>query len=123
MCFTLRLHMSAAPTQGGLTQALGLMEKITAIVLLSFFLSGLGCVSRSQTSTSSAIPVALIPLEQAKSLIVSGQVKEIFQPHIGCVILTLKNGQYLSFDQPHLDWIIGFLQERGLDKDISLSME
>jgi hypothetical protein len=23
MCFTLRLHMSAAPTQGGLTQALG----------------------------------------------------------------------------------------------------
>ena len=25
MCFTLRLHMSAAPTQGGLTQALGLM--------------------------------------------------------------------------------------------------
>ena len=27
MCFTLRLHMSAAPPQGGLTQALGLMRK------------------------------------------------------------------------------------------------
>jgi hypothetical protein len=28
MCFTLRLHMSAAPTQGGLTQALGAMRKV-----------------------------------------------------------------------------------------------
>lgn len=27
MCFTLRLHMSAAPPQGGLTQALGRMEE------------------------------------------------------------------------------------------------
>ena len=26
MCFTLRLHMSATPPQGGLTQALGAME-------------------------------------------------------------------------------------------------
>jgi hypothetical protein len=28
MCFTLRLHMSAAPTQGGLTQALGRLERL-----------------------------------------------------------------------------------------------
>ena len=28
MCFTLRLHMSAAPTQGGLTPALGPMTRI-----------------------------------------------------------------------------------------------
>ncbi len=28
MCFTLRLHMSAAPPQGGLTQALGPMNKL-----------------------------------------------------------------------------------------------
>jgi hypothetical protein len=30
MCFTLRLHMSAAPPQGGLTQALGGMRKVPA---------------------------------------------------------------------------------------------
>ena len=29
MCFTLRLHMSAAPPQGGLTQALGRMSNIS----------------------------------------------------------------------------------------------
>ena len=28
MCFTLRLHMSAAPPQGGLTQALDLRERL-----------------------------------------------------------------------------------------------
>jgi hypothetical protein len=31
MCFTLRLHMSAAPTQGGLTQALGPMSNINML--------------------------------------------------------------------------------------------
>lgn len=29
MCFTLRLHMSAAPPQGGLTQALAVMPSVT----------------------------------------------------------------------------------------------
>ena len=37
MCFTLRLHMAAAPTQGGLTQALGStgknMEFLTKIAV------------------------------------------------------------------------------------------
>jgi hypothetical protein len=31
MCFTLRLHMSAAPTQGGLTQALGHLDMSLSI--------------------------------------------------------------------------------------------
>jgi hypothetical protein len=123
MCYALRLHMSAAPPRVGLTQALGLMKRVIAICLFGFLLSAAGCSSLRQTNTSSAIPVEVIPLEQAKALIVSGQVKEIFQPHVGCVILTLNSGQYLSFDQPHLDWIIGFLQERGLDDEIALYME
>jgi hypothetical protein len=99
------------------------MKIFIVICMLCFLLSAVGCSSLPQANTSSAITVEVIPLEQAKTLILSGQVKEIFQPHVGCVILTLSNGQYLSFDQPHLDWIIGFLRARGLDNEISLSME
>jgi hypothetical protein len=41
MCFTLRLHMSAAPPQGGLTQALAPMKKVViAIALLLATLPG-----------------------------------------------------------------------------------
>ena len=33
MCFTLRLHMAAAPTQGGLTQALGGSKALSKYVV------------------------------------------------------------------------------------------
>ncbi|MDH5828923.1 hypothetical protein QFW80_00090 [Luteimonas sp. M1R5S18] len=99
------------------------MKNIVAIGLLISLFWAVGCTSVLQTNSAAAVPVEVIPLEQAKALITSGQVKEIFQPHIGCVVLTLQDGQYLSFDQPHLDWILGFLEERGLDKQIAVSME
>ena len=37
MCFTLRLHMSVAPTQGGLTQALGGNRAMSVIVRKKIF--------------------------------------------------------------------------------------
>jgi hypothetical protein len=37
MCFTLRLHMSAAPPQGGLTQALGSRETIVRLIKVDGF--------------------------------------------------------------------------------------
>ena len=39
MCFTLRLHMSAAPAHGGLTQALAPMLKLRHLVLAAISLS------------------------------------------------------------------------------------
>jgi hypothetical protein len=99
------------------------MKNIGATGLLISLFWAAGCTSAPQTNSAAAIPVEVIPLEQAKTLIASGQVKEIFQPHVGCVVLTLQDGQYVSFYQPHLDWILGFLKEQGLDKQVLVSTE
>jgi len=68
-------------------------------------------------------PAPVIPLEEAQILITSGQVKEIFQAHEGCVLLTLHNGERRNFHQPYLDWVLDFLNERRLRDEIPLSME
>ncbi|WP_457097225.1 hypothetical protein [Lysobacter sp. P5_B9] len=99
------------------------MTRLLATCALVLSLAICGCSSAPVQSTAPAIPVELIPLEQAKTLITSGQVKEIFQPHYGCVVLTLQNGEYLSFDQPHLDWVLTFVEEAGLAKQIPISIE
>ena len=49
MCFTLRLHMSAAPPQGGLTQALG-GEKRSVVVLLATVIHRLRLACSSDSS-------------------------------------------------------------------------
>ena len=64
-----------------------------------------------------------VTLEEAQALITSGQVVEIFQPHQGCVVLTLKDGRYMSFEQPHLDWVLSYVEENGLSNSISISVE
>ena len=42
MCFTLRLHMSAAPTQGGLTQALGGRKALGCFAFQHGYFTGFG---------------------------------------------------------------------------------
>ena len=64
-----------------------------------------------------------ISLESAKELIVSGQVQSIFQPHHGCVVLTLKDGRILTFEQPHLDWVLSFVADSGLSNALPVAVE
>jgi hypothetical protein len=109
--------------RAGLIQALGLMQRLLATCVFTFTLAVCGCSSAPRQEAAPFIPVELIPLEQAKTLITSGQVKEIFQPHYGCVVLTLLDGQYLSFEQPHLDWVLTFVEEAGLESKIPVSVE
>jgi hypothetical protein len=42
MCFALRLHMSAAPPQGGLTQALGGIKALRSFCAPQLWLTGFG---------------------------------------------------------------------------------
>ena len=90
------------------------MTKLLATCVFVLSLAVCACSSTPAQSTAPVIPVELIPLEQAKTLITSGQVKAIFQPHYGCVVLTLQNGEYLSFEQPHLDWVLTFVEQLDL---------
>ena len=81
----------------------------------------LGCSTQGPLVRHNAKPT--ISLDSAKELIVSGQVQEIFQPHQGCVVLTLKDGKFLTFNQPYLDWILSYVKEHGLAGTIPISME
>jgi hypothetical protein len=99
------------------------MSKFFVTCVLLFSVTLWGCGSTPVQNTAPIIPVELIPLERAQDLITSGQVTEIFQPHRGCVVLTLQNGEYLSFEQPHLDWVLTFVDEAGLTKSISILIE
>jgi hypothetical protein len=121
MCFTLRLHMSATPPRVGLTQALGPMRKFFRYFLVILCIALLLGCNAKDTMVRSHGPD--ITLEQAKDLIVSGKVREIFQPHQGCVILTMNDGHLLSFNQPHLDWIYDFVKDKGLLDSVPVSME
>ena len=100
------------------------MKGITAACLLSLALLCAGCTSTRPSPVKAAPGTELVSLDEAKSLMVSGQVKEIFQPHVGCVILTLRDGRLLSFDQPYLDWVVHFVRDSKLEGKIdSLGME
>ena len=99
------------------------MQRLLATGVFALLLAVCACSSAPRQEAAPVIPVELIPLEQAKTLITSGQVKEIFQPHYGCVVLTLQDGQYLSFEQPHLDWVLTFVAEAGLERKIPISVE
>lgn len=99
------------------------MTKLFATCVFALSLIVCACSSTPVQSTAPGIPVELISLEQAKTLITSGQVKEIFQPHYGCVVLTLLNDEQLSFEQPHLDWVLTFVEEAGLAKQTPIAIE
>jgi hypothetical protein len=65
-----------------------------------------------------------ISLEQALAMITAGEAKQVFQPHEGCVLLVTRDGRWLSFDQPHLDWILRYVVDNGLrDRLDELSTE
>jgi hypothetical protein len=65
-----------------------------------------------------------IPLEQALAMIAAGEAREVFQPHHGCVLLITRDDRWLTFDQPHLDWILQYVDDHGLrDKLDRLSVE
>ena len=65
-----------------------------------------------------------IPLEQALAMISAGEVRQIAQPHEGCVVLVTRDGRWLTFDQPHLDWILNYVNDNGLrDRVDELSTE
>ena len=110
-------HNAAAAKRSGLTQALGLMTKF--LVFLVVILVVAGCsgspqvpITQQATSYEAAEEISL---ERAQELILSRQVREIFQPHVGPVVLTLKDGRRMSFHQPHLDWVVRFRKEHGVN--------
>lgn len=88
------------------------------LLALALAMSCAGCVAAPGPWSEAVVPADLIPLEEARSLIASGQVEEIFQPHVGCVVLTLRDGTYVSFNQPHLDWVLGYLRENDLESKV-----
>lgn len=104
-------------------QASDRMRKLLATCAFAALLAVCACSSALSRGGDQAIPSSLIPLDQAKALIASGQVKEIFQPHSGCVVLTLQNGKLLSFEQPYLDWVLEFVDDAGLGDSVSTSIE
>lgn len=92
------------------------MTKREAMAFLACCLALPGCASKSTLSPSShVIDTSLVSLDEAKRLISAGEVESIFQPHQGCVILTLRDGRILSFNQPHLDWVLEFIHDNGLE--------
>jgi len=97
--------------------------KRSAAAGLVLLLALTGCTGKRGMPEFEWDPAPVIPLEEAQILITSGQVKEIFQAHEGCVLLTLHNGERRNFHQPYLDWVLDFLNERRLRDEIPLSME
>ena len=80
-----------------------------------------GCVSTENIAEPNSSE--LISLDAAKNLITSGQVSQILQPHQGCVLLTLKNGRILTFNQPYLDWVVSFVDKQGLRDTVPVAVE
>lgn len=65
----------------------------------------------------------VVSLDEAKRLMSSGEVEEVFQPHQGLVTLMLKDGSARCFDQPHLDWVLSYVKDNGLWDKIVLAVE
>ena len=97
------------------------MSKISVRLLIAIcFASSVGCQTQPHSSENIRPDISL---DAAKDLMLSGRVQSIFQPHLGCVVLTLQDGQLLTFEQPHLDWVALFVKEQGLAGVIPVSME
>jgi hypothetical protein len=79
-----------------------------------------GCAGGPPRHASSQVP--LITLEEAKALLLEGRVETLFQPHQGPVSITLKDGSARCFHQPHLDWVLDFIDRNGL-KDVATAIE
>lgn len=104
-------------------QASGRLLKLFAVCVFAASLAVCACSFAPSRGGDQAIPSNLIPPDHAKTLIASGQVKEIFQPHSGCVVLELQDGRYLSFEQPYLDWVLKFVDDAGLGDSVSIYIE
>lgn len=94
------------------------MKAACRLLLGVLLVALLGCQTPPARSRSPDIS-----LESAKELILARQVKSIFQPHQGCVLLTMKDGRYLRFEQPHLDWVVSFVADNKLLDVIPVEME
>ena len=55
-----------------------------------------------------------IALGTALAMISAGEAKQIVQAHEGCVVLVTRDDRWLTFDQPHLDWILAYVNDNGL---------
>jgi hypothetical protein len=95
--------------------------RLLLVVLLTAVGAVVGCVSTEKIAEPDSSE--LISLDAAKNLITSGQVSQIFQPHHGCVLPTLKNGRILTFNQPYLDWVVSFVDEQGLRDTVPVAVE
>ena len=91
---------------------LGLMGKFLALCFVAALLLAGGCAQ----SPAAEPQRPTLTLEQAKQLMLTGQVAEAFQTHSGCVVLTLRNGELESFMEPELDWVMHFARDNGLNE-------
>jgi hypothetical protein len=75
--------------------------------------------STGQTTPPSGIgsaypePEEVIPWEQARSIILGGQVKQVFQLHSQKVILVLEDDQIVETYEPALDDVFAVIDECG----------
>ena len=90
---------------------------------LCVVLSVLCACASAPSSQTQASQCQAIPIEDAKTLIGSGRVEGVFQPHVGPVTLLLNDGSARCFEQPHLDWILIHLREQGLEDKITATIE
>lgn len=96
---------------------------ILALLLAALSLSSCRHVSGLPRESSPWINTEQVSIEEAKRLIHSGEVKWALQPHQGPVLLRMQDDRWFCFDQPHLDWIIGYLDEHGLSDTFPLMIE
>jgi hypothetical protein len=73
-----------------------------------------GC---SLTRTTRETP-EVITKEEVISLLHSGRVRGVFQPHFGHVSIDLKDGTTKWYDQEKLDWIIEYIYRHNLQGEL-----
>lgn len=98
------------------------MERIRFGLLCAMWALAAACSSTPRLAAGENTRI-VVDLEEAKRLMLSGQVEEVFQPHHGPTTLLLKGGGSRCFVQPNLDWVLGFLKENQLLDKIPVAME
>jgi hypothetical protein len=96
---------------------------ILALLFAALSLPSCRHASGPARESSPRIDTEQVSLEEAKRLIHSGEVKWALQPHQGPVLLRMQDDRWFCFDQPHLDWIIGYLDQHGLSDTFPLAIE
>ncbi|MGO1070648.1 hypothetical protein [Lysobacter sp. CA199] len=96
---------------------------IRRLVLCALMAFAAACSSMPKAEPPRQDVRVVVSLDEAKRLMLSGQVEELFQPHQGPTTLMLKDGGSRCFVQPHLDWVFTFLKENGLQDKIAAGLE